>query len=235
MQITVSAAASLQGALIEIKQDFESSHPHIQVQFNFGGSGALQQQISQGAPVDLFFSAAADNFQKLVQEGLIEKDTAVDLIGNELVLIIPVSSSKDIHSLTDLAFGEIEQIAIGTPDSVPAGKYARSVLEAEGVWEAASKKMIYAKDVKQVLTYVETGNVDAGMVYKTDAIASNQVKIVTAIAENAHEPILYPLGIIKTSKHPQEAEAFYDYLRSEQALKVFIQYGFKRVDTINGN
>lgn len=230
VELTVSAAASLQGALTEIKEDFESDNPNIKILYNFGGSGALQQQISQGAPVDLFFSAAEDKFELLLNEGLINKEDSKSLVGNELVLIIPANAKSPINSLEDLLHVRLDKFAIGTPESVPAGKYAKSALKKEGVWNTVSEKLIYAKDVRQVLAYVETGNVEAGIVYRTDALSSDKVKIASVIAEQSYEPIVYPVGIIAESKHPNEAASYFQYLQSEKVLVLLEQYGFKRIE-----
>jgi molybdate transport system substrate-binding protein len=225
VEITVSAAASLQDALTEINAAFKKDHPNIIVNYNFGGSGALQQQISQGAPVDLFFSAAEDKFDKLVNDGLIEKSKGLDLVGNELVLVIPKDSNKKIQAFEDLP--KANRISIGTPEAVPAGQYAKDTLGNLRVWKNVEGKVVFAKDVRQVLTYVETSNVDAGIVYKTDALISKKVKIVATAAENTHAPIVYPLGVIKKSSHPKEAQLFYDYLQNEKSMKTFAKYGFK--------
>lgn len=225
VEITVSAAASLQDALTEIYAAFKKDHPNIIVNYNFGGSGALQQQISQGAPVDLFFSAAEDKFDKLVNDGLIEKSKGIDLVGNELVLVIPKDSNKKIQAFEDLP--KANRISIGTPEAVPAGQYAKDTLGNLRVWKNVEGKVVFAKDVRQVLTYVETSNVDAGIVYKTDALISKKVKIVATAAENTHAPIVYPLGVIKKSSHPKEAQLFYDYLQNEKSMKTFEKYGFK--------
>lgn len=227
IELTISAAASLQDALTDIKAAFEREHPNVSINYNFGASGALQQQISQGAPVDLFFSAAEDKFNKLVQEGRIDKAKGTNLIGNELVLVVPNDSNKNIHSFEDLP--KSDKISIGTPEAVPAGQYAKETIEHVNVWNAIEGKVVYAKDVRQVLTYVETNNVDAGIVYKTDALSSQKVKIVATAAENTHAPIIYPLGMIKNSTHPKQAQLFYDYLQTEKSLKTFEKYGFKGV------
>ncbi|WP_409273123.1 molybdate ABC transporter substrate-binding protein [Neobacillus sp. SCS-31] len=223
IELTVSAAASLQDALSEIAANFEKEHAGIKINYNFGSSGALQQQISQGAPVDIFFSAAVDKMEKLEEEGLIEKRT--NLIGNELVLVIPKNAQNPIRAFEDVA--KADKLSIGTPESVPAGKYARETLEHLGVWQAVEGKVVYAKDVRQVLTYVETANVDAGLVYKTDAIASKKVEIADTAREDAHGPIIYPLGIIKDSRHLKEATEFYEYLTGSESVEVLKKYGFK--------
>src|SRR6478735_3238866 len=124
VELTISAAASLQDALNDIKPIFEEEHPHIKLNYNFGASGALQQQISQGAPVDLFFSAAEDKFDKLLEDGQVDKTNAIDLIGNELVLVVPANSKIEIESFEDLI--NVNQFSIGTPESVPAGQYAKA-------------------------------------------------------------------------------------------------------------
>ncbi|WP_449620939.1 molybdate ABC transporter substrate-binding protein [Robertmurraya sp. Marseille-Q9965] len=224
VELTVSAAASLQDALTEITTSFNKKYPDIKINYNFGASGALQQQISQGAPVDLFFSAAEDKFDKVVDEGLIIKDQSLDLVGNEIVLVVPKDSNKEINTFEDLV--NADQISIGMPESVPAGKYAQEILTNLNLWNDIEGKIVYAKDVRQVLTYVETSNVDAGIVYKTDALISSKVKIVSTADPDTHGPIIYPVGIIKNSSHIQEAELFYEYLQSEEAMKTFDKYGF---------
>ncbi|MBS4207140.1 molybdate ABC transporter substrate-binding protein [Bacillus sp. FJAT-50079] len=225
VELTVSAAASLQDALNEITEIFVEKHPHIKINYNFGASGALQQQISQGAPVDLFFSAAEDKFDLLVEEGLIEKEKGIDLVGNEIVLVVPKEANKGIQQFEELK--KADKISIGIPESVPAGKYAKQSLENLHIWSELEEKIVYAKDVRQVLTYVETGNVDAGIVYKTDALVSDKVEIIASADENTHTPIIYPVGVIKDSAHLQEAELFYEYLQSEEALQILEKYGFK--------
>ncbi|MED3786077.1 molybdate ABC transporter substrate-binding protein [Peribacillus frigoritolerans] len=225
VELTVSAAVSLQDALNDIKKSFEKENANVEVHYNFGASGALQQQISQGAPVDLFFSAAEDKFDKLIEEDLIEEKNGIDLVGNDLVLVVPKDSKKEIGSLEDLT--KADKISIGTPESVPAGQYAKQTLEKLNLWKEIEGKLVYAKDVRQVLTYVETGNVDAGLVYKTDALSSEKVEIVAVADKDLHDPIIYPVGMIKDSSHPKEAQLFYDYLQSEDSIKVFEKYGFE--------
>ncbi|KQL53928.1 molybdenum ABC transporter substrate-binding protein [Heyndrickxia shackletonii] len=225
VELTISAAASLQDALTDIKADFENVHPNITLNFNFGASGALQQQISQGAPVDLFFSAAKDKFQKLVQDGLIEKKNGTNLVGNDLVLVVPKGSKKGIKTFEDLT--KVDKLALGTPESVPAGQYGKETLDKLNVWKALEGKVVYAKDVRQVLTYVETNNVDAGIVYKTDALTSQKVEIAATANDNTHEPIIYPVGVIKNSTHLKEAQLFYKYLRNDKSKKTLEKYGFK--------
>lgn len=228
VELTVSAAASLQDALNEIKASFQKEHPKVTINYNFGGSGTLQQQILQGAPVDLFFSAAEDKFARLVKDGMIKKAEGANLVGNDLVLVVPADSKIGITSFEDLT--KTNKIALGTPQSVPAGQYGKETLEKLNIWKAVEGKVVFAKDVRQVLTYVETNNVDAGIVYKTDALTSKNVKIVATAKDDTHEPIIYPVGVVKNTKYPDQAQVFYNYLHSEQSMKTFEKYGFKGLE-----
>jgi molybdate transport system substrate-binding protein len=225
VKLTISAAASLKDAMEVIQSTYQEEHPEVTLKFNLGGSGSLQQQISQGAPVDLFFSAAEDKFDILVEDDSIAKEDRVDLLGNSLVLVVP-KENQLIKGFEDLAKAEIDKISIGTPETVPAGKYAKESLEKTDLWKDVESKVVYAKDVRQVLSYVETGNVAAGIVYKTDALVSNKVNIVATADPGTHTPIIYPMGIIKDSKNYEEAKDFYSYLQNNDALKVFEEYGF---------
>jgi molybdate transport system substrate-binding protein len=226
VELTISAAASLKDALEVIEQMYQEKHPEIELTFNFGGSGSLQKQISHGAPVDLFFSADKEKFDLLVAEGNISKDDGTDLLGNELVLIVPKEKQSSLTSFQDLVKEEIHAISIGTPETVPAGKYAKELLEQINIWKKIDSKVVLAKDVRQVLSYVETSNIDAGIVYKTDAMISDKVEIVATADSNTHTPIIYPIGIIKDTKKYDEAKKFYNYLQSKESMKVFTDYGF---------
>ncbi|KAA9016010.1 molybdate ABC transporter substrate-binding protein [Niallia endozanthoxylica] len=225
VELTISAAASLKEAMDVIGHTYQEEHPEVRLKFNFGASGSLQQQISQGAPIDLFFSAAEDKFDGLVEKGTIANEDGLDLLGNELVLIVP-KADQSIKGFNNLVKKEVGKISIGTPETVPAGKYAKESLEKMDIWKKLESKIVYAKDVRQVLTYVETGNVDAGIVYKTDALVSDKVEIVASADPSTHTPIIYPVGIIKDSKQYETARDFYEYLQSDNALKVFEEYGF---------
>lgn len=221
--ITISAAASLTDALNDIADLFNEEHPEAEVDFNFGGSGALQQQLMQGAPADIFFSANVNHFETVVEEGLIDEENAVDLLLNELVLVVPegddtVTSFEDIENA--------EQIAIGTPETVPAGEYSMATYDSMGITEELESKFVYAEDVRQVLTYVESGNVDAGTVYHTDALTSDSIDIIDSAPEDAHEPIVYPVGMLNDSENEPLQQAFFDFVQSEDAAEVFNEYGF---------
>lgn len=221
--ITVSAAASLTDAMNDIAKIFTEKHPEVQVDYNFGGSGALQQQIIQGAPADIFFSASEEHFQTVIDAGYIDKENSAELLENELILITP-EENDTVSSFDNL--NAAERIAVGTPESVPAGAYSEEELESMGVLEALEEKFVYTEDVRAVLNYVETGNVDAGLVYRTDAETSEGVEIADTVPKDNHEAITYPVGMINDSKNPEAAQKFYDFIQSEEALEVFKDYGF---------
>jgi molybdate transport system substrate-binding protein len=226
VELTVSAAASMQTVLTELQRNYEQEYPNVKLLFNYGASGALQQQIEQGAPVDVFLSASEENFNEILTKGLIDKENNVALVSNELVLIQNKQTDHKISGFAELSDTKINLIAIGTPESVPAGKYAKETLISQNLWSKLEEKFIFAKDVRQVLTYVESGNVEAGIVYKTDAIRSNKIEIIETANSKSHSSIIYPLGVVKNSKHQEEAINFYDYLQSDKAKEIFENYGF---------
>lgn len=226
IQLTVSAAASLKDALTELASLYEKQQgDRVHIAYNFGGSGTLRQQIEQGAPVDLFISASTKHMKLLEDKKLIDMTHERDLLKNSLVLVTP-KGNQTVHSFADLMKSAVTKIAIGTPASVPAGQYAQETFTNLKMWDTIKGKMVYTKDVRQALQYVGTGNVDAGVVYKTDALTSKDVKIVATAGESTHKPIIYPMGIIAHATHQKEAADFYQFLQSEQARKVFESYGF---------
>ncbi|OAB47615.1 molybdate ABC transporter substrate-binding protein [Paenibacillus antarcticus] len=226
VDLTISAAASLTNALQDIQKAYESTYPNIKLNFNFAASGALQQQIEQGAPVDLFISAAKKNLQALVDKQLIQEDKSMNLLTNELVVVVPTEGKVVISHVSDLSHEDVTKVAVGIPESVPAGNYAKEALTKSNLWDTLQSKIVQAKDVRQVLQYVETGNVDAGFVYQTDALTSDKVKVIVTVDPTTYTTIEYPMGIVSATKHLEETEAFYAFLQSEVALNIFIKYGF---------
>src|ERR1700720_2668697 len=223
--LTVSAAISLRDALDEISHLYSADHPAVTVHFNLGGSGTLQRQIEQGPPVDIFISASPKEMDSLQSQGLLVPDTRRDLVKNSVVLIVPVDSTG-VSSFQDLAKPAVKNIAVGEPQTVPAGKYAQEVLMHLGIYDQLKPKLVLAKDVRQVLTYVETGNADAGIVYATDAKISKKVVVAATASEDSHSPVVYPAALIKSSKNPAGAKTFLEFLRGEKARAVFQKYGF---------
>ncbi|MGD0403556.1 MAG: molybdate ABC transporter substrate-binding protein [Candidatus Acidiferrales bacterium] len=231
--VTVSAAISLKDALDQLGREYERDHPGAKIAFNYAGSGTLQHQIEQGAPVDIFFSAAQKQMDALQSAGLIVADTRHDIVANDLVLIAP-SSSDDIHTFQDLAKSSVKTIALGEPETVPAGMYAQQTLEKLGLWDAVKKKAVYGKDVRQVLTYVATGNADAGLVYRTDAQTSPKIRTIFTAPPSSHDPIVYPAAVLKNSKDQAAAGAFLKFLESPHALEIFKTYGFNDPNNPSG-
>jgi molybdate transport system substrate-binding protein len=229
--ITVSAAISLKDALDElgpifqVQQHRKNGGNGTAVTYNYGGSGTLARQIEQGAPVDVFFSAAEKQMDELASQGLIDADSRRDLVGNALVLIAPAQATT-LHSFQDLSNQAIKSIALGETSTVPAGMYAQQTLEHLGLFAAVQKKVVYAKDVRAVLTYVETGNADAGLVYQTDANTSKKIRVIAIAPPDSHDPILYPAAVLRDSKNKPAARAFLDFLQGADARAVFQKYGF---------
>ena len=228
--LLVSAAASLQNALEVIQTDFETEHPNIAINYNFASSGALQQQIEQGAPVDVFISAGVPQMDALAAQDLLLPDTRTDLLGNRLVLIAPSDSTLGLTDFLGLAQDTVERISVGDFRSVPAGQYAEQVFNNLGILADLEPKLIFANNVRGVLAAVESGNVDAGIVYATDAAISDQVTVVATAAEDLHDPITYPLAIMSDTASSAAALTFVDYLSSDEAQTVFEDFGFIVLD-----
>ncbi|MBD2139084.1 molybdate ABC transporter substrate-binding protein [Anabaena sp. FACHB-1237] len=224
-KLLISAASSLKEVMEEIKPIYQQNHPNVNINYNFANSGALQQQIEQGAPVDIFISAAKKQVDALEKKGLLVSGTRSIVAKNRLVLVVPknVVGVTSFYSLQD---AKVKKIAIGEPRSVPAGQYAEQVLRKLKIWEKVKSKLVFANTVRQVLAFVENGNTDAGLVYVTDAKISNKVKVVVTADEKYHSPIIYPLAVVKRSKNIDVAKDFSKFLVSDQAKAIFKKYGF---------
>ncbi len=227
-ELTVSVASSLQNAMRDIQAIYAPRHPAVRLTFNFGSSGALAQQIEQGAPVSVFLSAAPQPVDRLQSRGLIDSRDRRALLRNEIALIAPAGTTVPA-SFAALVEPAVTTIALGDPASVPAGQYGREVLKALGVWDRVKSKLVLAKDVRQVLTYVETGNAPAGIVYRTDARESNRVRVVALAPENTHAPVLYPVAVLKGAPNPAAAREFVQFLAGAEAAAVFARHGFTTV------
>ncbi|TAN46519.1 MAG: molybdate ABC transporter substrate-binding protein, partial [Candidatus Methanoperedens sp.] len=201
----------------DIGAEFQKNHPEVKVNFNFGASGVLEKQIEQGAPVDLFASASQEEMNLLEEKGLIIKSTRTNFTRNKLVIIAP--SSLTIEELKNL-----DKIATGDPKTVPAGRYAQTFLENAGVYELLKPKLIFAENVRQVLDYVERGEVDAGFVYFSDTIKSNMS--VSSINDSLYPPIVYPVAVINDSKQPAISRQFIEYLQGNEGQTILKKYGF---------
>ena len=224
-EVEVFAAASLTDALKEIGMVYEkTSGDHII--FNFAASNTLDMQIKAGAPADLFFSADEAKMNDLEKQGLIAKGTRRDLLSNSLVIVVPTDSPLTLTSPAQLADSKIKRVALGQPQSVPAGIYAKEYLQKIGIWAQVEARIIPCESVRAALAAVETGNVDAGIVYKTDAMESHKVKVAYEVPVADGPAIAYPAALLKDSKHAAAAKKFLDYLGDPASLKTFEKYGF---------
>ncbi len=224
VSLTISVAASLKEAIVDVEMSYQQSHADADFINNYGASGTLARQIEQGAPVDVFLSAGARQMDDLQARGLIAPGTRRNLLSNSLVLIAPLNSR--LQNFQQLDDGFVRVVALGDPASVPAGRYARQALTALELMDKLKSKIVFGNDVRQVLTYVETGNADAGLVYATDARTSGKVRVVAVAPESTHKPITYPVAAVKTSRSGEAAQSFVEYLGSPAAEAIFVRHGF---------
>lgn len=228
VELLISTAPSLKGSFEEIKGLYSAKNAQVSLVFNYGPSGSLQNQIEQGAATDIFISQGKPQMDALEQKGLIKKDSRVNLLGDELVLIV-AKNNTSINSFEDLTKPEVKKIGIGEAASVPAAKTAKETLETLKLWDTLQPKLVMGKDLMQVLTYVETGNAEAGFVWDTIAVTSDKVKIVATAPANSHKPVVLPAAVVAASKNSAEAVKFMEYLQSAEAMKIFEKNGFIKV------
>ncbi len=227
-EITVSAAISLRDAFTELGKGFEVRHQGARVQFNFGASGNLVRQIMAGAPVDVFASAGLKEMDELEQKGFTSPGTRVNFAGNTFVLAVPIGLTTRLEAFSDLTRKEIKKIAIGNPRTVPAGRYAEQILKKLNLWEPLKEKLILAENVRQVLDYVARGEVDAGLVYATDALTrAKDLKKILPAPEGSHQPVVYPMTAVKGGKNEGLARAFIAWVISAEGKRFLERYGFK--------
>lgn len=225
LELNVSAAASLKDALEQINANYEKATGN-KVVMNLASSGKLVKQIEEGAPADVFISASKAKMDELVEKSIVEKEAVSNLLNNDLVMISPKDTKEKIEKVEDLL--NIEgKIAVGEPSSVPAGKYTQESLTSLGVWDKLQDKIVFAKDVRATLAYVEKGEVVAGFVYKSDATVAENSEIIMTLDESTHKPIVYPIAVIKESANIDEAKKYEEFLKTEESLKIFEQFGFK--------
>ena len=229
-EITVSAALSLKSAFEEIGKLYEAQSKNARVAFNFGASGDLMAQIKGGAPVDVFASAALKDMDELDNAGFVVKDTRTNFVANSVVLIVPSSSKITLASFEDLKKAEIKKIAIGNPRTVPLGRYSEETFQYYKISDMIQAKLIFAENVRQVLDYVARGEVDAGIVYSTDAMVKQQeVRIIMTAPEASHKPIMYPIAVVKGTKNEKAAKSFIALVTSDEGRKILSKYGFKPI------
>ncbi|WP_297248486.1 molybdate ABC transporter substrate-binding protein [uncultured Brachyspira sp.] len=222
-EILVLAAASLTDVLTELANNYKTG---TTVTFSFASSGALQTQIEAGSPADIFFSAAQKQMDALQEKDLIDTDTRKDLLENKVVLISPTNSTLNIKSFTDMTNANVSKIGLGEPKSVPVGQYSEEILSNLSILDTVKQKAVYGSDVRNVLSWVRTGEVDCGIVYATDAQIANDINIIAEAPEGTHKKVIYPIAIVKSSANKEEAKKFIDYISNDKAAEAFKNYGF---------
>lgn len=223
-KLLVSAASSLTDVMKEMELQFHEIEPNIELTFNYGSSSKLRSQIEQGAPADLFLSASEIDMELLESQQLIDVDSIKPFAENQLVL----ASLEEFSETTDfqeLVLNTEEKIAIGEPDSVPLGAYSKKALENENLWDSLSDRLIYAKDARQVVTYVESGNAELGIIYSSDAIISREISGTLEVPGQT-DPIIYPGAVIADSENQPAATAFLEFVTSSKGQAILKEYGF---------
>ena len=227
-ELVIFGAMSLTDALTEAGQRF-STVQNVKVYCNFAGSSTLQRQIEKGAPADVFISASPKQIDVLQQKGLIYEDSRRAILNNRLVLVAPANSPLSMTDVRSLAQDSIRRIAIGEPNSVPAGIYGKEALTHLGVWDTVQPKLVPGADVRSTLAYVGSGEVDVGIVYQTDAGFSEKVRIIYQFPNSSHSPIVYPAAVLRNTAHKVLAQAFLEYLQTAEVATIFEKYGFSVV------
>ncbi|MBX0358333.1 molybdate ABC transporter substrate-binding protein [Halobacillus sp. Nhm2S1] len=222
--IRIAAAASLKDVMEELTPRFEEQY-HIEIETIYGGSGKLARQIEQGAPVDVFLSADLRWIELLKEQDLVDKDTYIEFATNQIVLIGDESKNR-LDTIQELELTESEQLAVGNPESVPAGTYTKQTLERIQLWGKLEDQMVFGSDVRQVLAYVESGQVDYGFVYASDAMISDQVATLTQVDPTLHDSIIYPGIVLSKSRTKDQGKKFLTFLTSDHATEIYKAYGF---------
>ncbi len=223
--IMLAAAASLKNCMDEeLLPMFTEQYSKITVNTTYDSSGKLQSQIEEGAGIDVFMSAAMKQMNALDEKGMIAEDSIVELLENKIVLIVPEGSDKGIEKFEDVVKAEV--IAVGDPESVPAGQYAKEALENLGLWEQVLPLSSLGTNVTEVLNWVAEGSADAGIVYATDAASKDNVAVVAEAPEGSVSKVIYPAGIVKNTANEEAAKLFIEFLQTGEAAEVFGKYGF---------
>lgn len=226
LTLNISAASSLTGALNEVNKLYNQSKPWVTITSNYAGSGTLETQIENGAPCDVFLSAAATQMDNLQNENLLLAGTRINLLTNTIVLIVSKGNPLGLTSFNNLTLSRVKLIAIGDPKSVPAGTYAKQAFTELGILAAIQPKFVLGANVTQVLQYVDSGNVDAGVVYGTDALSYSNITVVATGPADVNSSIVYPVAILKASKNATATQDYVNFISSAQARAIFEKYGF---------
>lgn len=226
-ELVVSAAASLTNAFQAVGQAYEKAHPGTKVTFNFAASGPLLAQIQQGAPVDVFASADQETMDRAAKAKLLAEGTRADFARNTLVLIVPASATASPATLADLGGAAYKRISTGTPSSVPVGRYTMASVQEAGLTATLEPKWIYGESVRQVLNYVARGEVDAGFVYRTDALIERE-KTRIALTVPTTTPVSYPIAQVAASKNAAAGKDFVAFVRSAPGQQILEGFGFSK-------
>ena len=229
-ELRVFGAMSLTDALTEIGERFTTKHG-VKVSLNFAASSTLQRQIEKGASADVFISASPQQVSALETRDMLETNSRYDVLSNRLVLVSHKNSILSVESVERLVDDAVSRIAIGQPEIVPAGTYAKEVLMHLGLWERVHPKLVFGTDVRATLAYVSAGNVDVAIVYQTDVTLSKNVKILYEFPVEVHSPIVYPVVILKDSNQKPLAQQFIAYLKTPSATEIFEKHGFTCIST----
>lgn len=227
-ELTILAAASLTDVCGELQAMYKEKAPNVELTFSFGSSGALQTQIEEGAPADIFFSASTKQMNALNDQSLLIADSVTELLENKIVLVVPSDSDKNISSFDDIVTDKVSMIGLGEPESVPAGQYAEEIFTTLGTLDKVKEKANYGTDVRTVLSWVETGEVDCGVVYATDAYTTDKVKMIAEAPEGSCKKVIYPVGIVGSTEHEAAAKDLTAFLASDEAMAAFEKYGFSK-------
>lgn len=227
-EILVSAAASLTNAFKDLAAQYQAAHPDTKVLTTFGASDVVLRQITEGAPADVFASADQKAMDKAAAAQAIDPASRVDFVRNEVVLVVPAADNpRAIRSLKDLSKPDVKRIALGNPASVPVGRYTQAALEKAGAWDTVKAREILGQNVRQVLSYVERGEVDAGFVFATDAaLMKDRVRVVQTV--QTPTPVVYPIALVKRDGRAPQAADFLKYVISPEGQAVLARYGFAK-------
>lgn len=225
-ELNVSAALGLKEAMLDIQSAYEKSHPGTKIVYNFAAAGVLATQIENGAATDIFLSAAQKQINDLKAKGLIVEDSVKPIVGNQLVLAVPKGNPLNLTSFNDLTKPEVKHIGFGELKTMPAGQYGKECLDSLGIWNEVEPKIVMGKNVREIVAYVETGNADAAIAFSTVVATNPKVAVAAISPTGTHKPVIFPGTIIKETKHIKQAQDFFEYLSSKEAMDIFTKYGF---------
>ncbi|MEZ4600863.1 MAG: molybdate ABC transporter substrate-binding protein [Syntrophotaleaceae bacterium] len=226
LTLRVSAGVGLKDVLQTLQKTYAEKQPDVRIEFNFAASGVLVKQIEQGAPVDLFLAPGRQHLQALIDAGSTDEMHSCALVGNDLALIVSREKANQIQGFSDLA-GKAETLAIGQPEFVPVGRYAQEALTHLGLWKDLQSKVVFTKCVRQITVYVDSGNVDAGLVFSSETKLLSNGRVVTLAPADSHSPVVFSMAGIRGTKHPEALEALMAFLKSREAAAIFIDFGFR--------